>query len=132
MGSPMPMKTTLEMMRSALEGFPNSLFATQSWPMISGVVRLRLKPCLPVAQNEQSSTHPAWLETHSVARPVSGMNTDSTALAPSTFTSHLRVPSSAGVSPTICGASTQATCASFSRSATERSLMRAKSATPIW
>ena len=98
--------------------------------MISAVVRLRLKPCLPVAQNEQSRMHPAWLETHSVARAVSGMNTDSTAFAPSTFTSHLRVPSSAGVSPTICGASTQAVRASLSRSALERSVIFSKSASP--
>src|SRR4051812_11584906 len=30
---------------------PRALFASHNWPMISAVVRLRLKPCLPVEQN---------------------------------------------------------------------------------
>jgi hypothetical protein len=43
--------------------------------MISATVRLRLKPCLPVEQKEQSSAHPACVEMHSVPRSSSGMNT---------------------------------------------------------
>jgi hypothetical protein len=45
------------------------------------------------------------------------MKTVSTAFAPSTLTSHLRVPSSAMVSPTTAGAAAHAAPASFSRSA---------------
>ena len=47
--------------------------ACHSCPMISAVVRLRLKPCLPVEQNAQSSAHPACEEMHSVPRSSSGM-----------------------------------------------------------
>src|SRR5687767_2208846 len=110
----------------------SSRLASQSWPTISAVLRLRLKPCLPVEQNAQSSTQPAWLETHSVPRRVSGMNTASTAFAPSTLSSHLRVPSAASVSPTICGASTHAAVPSFSPNTLPRSLMRSKSPAPRW
>ena len=98
--------------------------------MISAVLRLRLNPCFPVEQKAQSSTHPAWLETHSVPRFVSGMNTASTALASSTLRSHLRVPSSAVVSPTMSGGSMRACVASLSRRPLARSLMRAKSLSP--
>ena len=48
-------------------------FACHSWPTISPVVRLRLKPCLPVEQNAQSSAQPACDEMHSVPRSSSGM-----------------------------------------------------------
>ena len=61
--------------------------------MISPVVRLRLKPCLPVEQNRQLTAQPACVEMHSVPRWVSGMNTVSTALPCPTSSSHLRVPS---------------------------------------
>ena len=36
-------------------------------------VRLRTRRCVPVWQNEQVSVQPTWLDTHSVARPESGM-----------------------------------------------------------
>ena len=48
-------------------------FACHNWPTISPVVRLRLKPCLPVEQNAQSSAQPACDEMHSVPRSSSGM-----------------------------------------------------------
>ena len=35
---------------------------------ISPGVRWRVNPAWPVAQNPQPIAHPAWLETHSVAR----------------------------------------------------------------
>ena len=47
--------------------------ACHSWPTISATVRLRLKPCLPVEQNAQSSAQPACDEMHSVPRSSSGM-----------------------------------------------------------
>ena len=68
-------------------------FASHSWPMISPTVRLRLKPCLPVEQNAQSSAQPACEEMHSVPRSSSGMKTVSIALPAPTSSSHLRVPS---------------------------------------
>src|SRR3990172_2666441 len=100
--------------------------------MISAVDRLRLNPCLPVEQNAQSSTQPAWLETHSVPRPVSGMNTASTALAPSTLMSHLRVSSAAVLSPTACGGRISADSASRVRRLFAMSVMAAKSLAPRW
>src|SRR5574341_172226 len=127
-GSPMPMSTTLVTGRAP----PSSRFASQSCPTISPVLRLRLKPCLPVEQKAQSSVQPAWLDTHSVPRPVSGMNTASTALAASTLSNHLRVPSSATWSPTIRGARTSAAAASLTRSSLARSLMRANSDSRRW
>ena len=71
--------------------------------MISAVERLRLKPCRPVEQNWQAIVQPAWVETHSVPRFASGMNTVSTALPSPTSSSHLRVPSAAMVSRVIGG-----------------------------
>ena len=67
--------------------------AMRNWPMISPVVRLREKPCLPVEQKRQLTAQPACDDTHSVPRVSSGMNTVSTALPLPTSISHLRVPS---------------------------------------
>ena len=67
--------------------------AHHSWPMISLVFRLRLKPWCPVEQKRQFTTQPAWLEMHSVPRSSSGMKTVSMALPCPTSNSHLRVPS---------------------------------------
>src|SRR5688500_16943046 len=100
--------------------------------MISAVDRLRLNPCLPVEQNAQSRTQPAWLDTHSVPRRVSGMNTASTAYAPSTLSSHVRVPRAAAGSATMRVLWTWATEESLSRSGRARSLMRSNSASPRW
>jgi hypothetical protein len=72
-------------------------FASHSWPTISAVPRFRLKPCLPVEQNAQSSAHPACDEMQSVPRSASGMYTPSTALPLPASSSHLRVPSVAVV-----------------------------------
>ena len=48
-------------------------------PTISAVVRLRLKPCCAVEQNEQSIAQPTCEEMHSVPRSASGMYTISIA-----------------------------------------------------
>ncbi len=100
--------------------------------MISAVLRLRLKPCLPVEQNLQSRAQPACDDTHNVPRLVSGMNTVSTALRLPTSISHLRVPSAAVTSETTGGASITALAPSFSRSGLARSLIFEKSASPNW
>ena len=99
--------------------------------MISATLRLRLKPCLPVEQNEQFSAHPAWLEMHSVPLVSSGMYTASTALPVPTFSNHLRVPSSDNSSRITSGAAMQERCASLSRNAAEMSVIAAKSGSPI-
>ena len=96
----------------------------QSWPTISAVVRLRLNPCRPVEQNWQAIVHPACVDTQSVPRLASGMNTVSTALPAPTSSSHLRVPSAAWLSRTSRGGATSADAASISRSPFARSLMR--------
>ena len=46
---------------------------THSWPMISAVNRLRLKPCRAVEQKLQLSAQPTCEDMHSVARSGSGM-----------------------------------------------------------
>ena len=79
-GSPMPIITTLVIGArpcsthgAVTPSASSARLACQSWPMISPVVRLRLKPCLPVEQNAQSSAQPACDEMHSVPRSSSGM-----------------------------------------------------------
>ena len=104
----MPISTTLEMTRSSPWTAPSALLASQNWPMISATVRLRLKPCLPVEQKAQSSAQPACVDTHSVPRSSSGMNTVSTALPLPTSIRNLRVPSSDSLSETTAGGATTA------------------------
>src|SRR5688572_21877327 len=108
----MPMSTTLVTMRSPSGSYPSSRFASHTWPMISAADRLRLNPWAPVAQKEQSSAQPIWLEMHSVPRPGSGMKTVSITCslpaAPGIRSSHLRVPSDAVRAATISGTATVA------------------------
>ena len=47
--------------------------AIQTWPMISAVVKFRLKPCFPVEQKVQFKAHPICDETHKVPRFASGI-----------------------------------------------------------
>ena len=54
---------------------PSASRASITWPTISPAVRLRTSRIVPVWQNEQLSVQPTWLDTHSVPRSVSGMNT---------------------------------------------------------
>src|SRR3990167_7243948 len=126
----MPINTTLLICQAPPVALPSSWFAHHNWPMISAVERLRLKPCLPVEQNAQSSAQPACVETHSVPLPSSGIYTASTALPVPMSSSHLRVPSSDNSSRITFGACTQAICFSFSRSDTARSLIASKSDSP--
>ena len=129
-GSPMPMKTTLVILRLRLGSASSALVATHIWEMISQFSRLRLKPCLPVAQKLQSSAQPTCEEMHRVPRSFSGMKTVSTKLCRSTSSSHLMVPSADFCSATMRGVRMRAICLSFSRSALEMSVMASKSATP--
>ena len=69
----MPISTTLVTGRSPPGSRPSSRLASQTWPTISAVVRLRLKPCCAVEQNAQSSAQPTCEDTQSVPRSVSGM-----------------------------------------------------------
>ena len=60
----MPMKTTLrEPAGQGRRAGPATTCST-----ISPVVRWRVKPAWPVAQNEQAMAQPAWVDTHTVAR----------------------------------------------------------------
>src|SRR5690606_20716525 len=89
----MPMKTTSGTAGTPLARRGSVRLAWQTWPMISAVVRLRLKPWAPVAQNAQSRAQPTCEEMHSVPRAGSGMNTASTAWPAAAENSHLTVPS---------------------------------------
>jgi hypothetical protein len=64
-GSPMPMNTTLDTRRSTLRA---RSVARTTCSTISPTVRWRVKPAWPVAQKPHAIAHPAWLETHTVAR----------------------------------------------------------------
>ena len=72
-GSPMPIITTLVRRRFCAGTLPKWRAVTQTWPMISAVVRLRLKPCVAVEQNVQLRPQPTCDDTHSVPRLLSGM-----------------------------------------------------------
>src|SRR5437879_2318903 len=142
-GSPIPISTTLVTWRSspgALAGSPalarcrcsraSSRTASHTCPTISAVLRLRLKPCWAVAQNEQSSAQPTCEEMHSVPRSGSGMNTISNAWAASARSSHLRLPSPERCCERICGARTSACAARSVRNSRARSVMSANEPTP--
>ena len=128
-GSPMPIITTLVSLRCWCGTLPRWRAATQTWPMISAVDRLRLKPWVAVEQNWQFSAQPTCEDTHSVPRPLSGMNTASIAFFGSMPSSHLWVPSVEGLSKMTIGARTSACCSSLARSALPRSVMSLKSVT---
>lgn len=116
-GSPIPIITTLVIGRSGPgSNGMNALRATQTCPMISAAVRLRLNPRLPVEQNVQSRLQPICDDTHSVPRSPSGMSTVSTLLPLSMRMTHLRVPSLEDSSYTTSGPRISATAFSFSRS----------------
>src|SRR2546430_3681056 len=144
-GSPIPISTTLLTRRSSPGALTapgvaasarcgssrsSSRTASHTCPTISAVLRLRLKPCRAVAQNEQSSTQPTCEEMHSVPRSGSGMNTISNAWAASARSSHLRVPSPERCCERICGARTSACAASSVRKSLARSVMSSNEPTP--
>ena len=126
-GSPMPIITTLVSLRCWCGTLPRWRAATHTWPMISAVERLRLKPWVAVEQNVQFRAQPTCELTQRVPRPLSGMNTVSIAFFGSMPSSHLWVPSSEALSSSTCGACTTARCSSLARSALPRSVMSPKS-----
>ena len=88
-GSPMPMKTTLVIRRSGGERLAHAADLVDDL----GGERLRVKPSAPVAQNEQASGQPTWVETQSVVRSSSGISTDSTRAPSRARSTPFRVPS---------------------------------------
>src|SRR5262245_54124083 len=129
-GSPMPISTMLVMMRSPPTFQPSSRLASHTWPTISAAVRLRLKPCCAVEQNEQSSTQPTREEMHSVPRSSSAMNTISKPWSLPPVSSRLRVPSEATWPLTISGSLTSARSSSRARKSLARSVMAEMSDSP--
>src|SRR5262245_35475674 len=129
-GSPMPISTMLVMMRSPPTFQPSSRLASHTWPTISAAVRLRLKPCCAVEQNEQSSTQPTREEMHSVPRSSSAMNTISKPWSLPPVSSRLRVPSEATWPLTISGSLTSARSSSCARKSLARSVMAEMSDSP--
>ncbi len=116
----MPISTMLVIVRLRSLLLSSMLLASHSCPMISALPRLRLKPCLAVAQNVQLSAQPTCEEMHRVPLGVSGMKTISTQLSGATRTSHLMVPSTDSCTATISGGVTDASASSRAR----RSLLR--------
>ena len=131
-GSPMPIITTLEITRSFFGVTPMALLAHHSWPMISDVLRLRLKPWRPVEQNVHSSAQPTCEEMHKVPRSASGINTVSTPLPVPTSSSHLRVPSSDFCDTIKSGTPMQACSLSLARNDFAKSVMSSKLDAPDW
>src|SRR6185437_1761857 len=133
-GSPMPMRTTLLTMRSRAESWAkepaSSRLASQTCPTISAVVRLRLKPCCAVEQNEQSSAQPTCEEMQRVPRSGSGMKTISNACEASARNTHLRVPSADCCAVTICGVSMHARSLSRARKSLARSVIASNEDSP--
>ena len=73
----MPIITMLVSIRpSGWDGHsPSASRASITWPTISAGSRLRTRRIVPVWQKVQLSVQPTWLDTHSVPRSASGMNT---------------------------------------------------------
>ena len=133
-GSPIPMNTTLVMLRSSLPArirpSPAAISARHTWPTISARLRLPLKPRLPVAQKLQSRAQPTWDEMHRVLRRdepsspfASGMSTASTAWPEPTSTGHLTTPSAAWLAGPNSGARISAMSCRRARRAFEMSVM---------
>ncbi len=130
-GSPMPIITTFVRRRIWCGTLPRWRAAIHTWPMISAVVRLRLKPWVAVEQNVQFRPQPTCEDTHSVPRVLSGMYTVSMAFLPSTpiASSHLWVPSAEGLSKMMFGTRTSACSCSLARRTLPRSVISSNSVT---
>ena len=102
-GSPMPMNTRLRL--GERRGSAKRIACT--WATISLAVRLRPAPQKPVTQKRHASAQPAWLETHNVWRPRSGMSTASIVAPSFKPKRNLRVPSSDWWSSTTRGRSSR-------------------------
>ncbi len=109
---------------------PSASRATISWPTISPGVRLRTSFCVPVWQKRQLSVQPTWLDTQSVPRPGSGMNTVSNSMPGPDRSSHLRVPSFEICSVTISGRASVKRSAMEPRKSFARLVIAAKSRAP--
>ena len=139
-GSPMPMKTTLEM-----RPVPGCCAKRQTCSTMCPAVRLPSTPSSPDAQNLQPTGQPIWLETqavrrssvgimtHSVSRPVATPKTGRAIPAPGFGqpSSSLRVPS---VACRLCSSlpcRKVISCASMSRCDLLRLVIRSTSTTPL-
>ena len=100
-GSPIPMNTTLLTRRPPSRA---RRAARTTCSTISPVVRWRVKPACPVAQNPQPIAQPAWLETHTVARSGYSISTVSMRAPPSSSQRNLTV-SPASLTDSVTGTS---------------------------
>ena len=103
-----------------------------TWPTISPGVRLRTSRIVPVWQNVQLSVQPTWLETHSVPRSASGMNTISKSWPSAVRSSHLRVPSVECCASTTSGRPMTNRSVSHGRMVLAMSVIASNSVTPRW
>ena len=128
-GSPMPMNTRfLSGLRPCSRAY---LRATSTWPRISPLVRLRVKPMSPVAQKVQPMGQPTWVDRHWVSRPSPGMSTVSTSAPSAMRRRNFTVPSRLTFSVSTPGQERLAASPSFFRNAPERLVMSAKSGQPF-
>ena len=137
-GSPIPMKTTFVMRPT-----PSMRPSRQTCSTIRPAVRLPSTPSSPEAQNRQPTGQPIWLETqavrrsslgiitHSVSRPVATLRTGSVTPGAGHPRSSLRVPSVASRLRSSLPCRNSISCASMSRCAFERFVMRSTSTTPL-
>ena len=128
----MPIITMLVSSRpSGCDGHsPSASRASMTWPTISAGLRLRTSRIVPVWQKVQLSVQPTWLDTHSVPRSASGMNTISKSLPSAVRSSHLRVPSDESCASTTSGREITKRSASHGCCALAMSVIAAKSLTP--
>ena len=120
------------MVPPALGHSPRASRASITWPTISPGVRLRTRRMVPVWQNRQFSVQPTWLDTHSVPRSASGMNTISKSCPSAVRSSHLRVPSLECWASTISGRPITKRSASQGRMVLAMSVIASNSVTPRW
>ena len=85
---------------------------------------------MPVKQKRQFKVQPTWLETQSVPRSASGMNTISKSWPSGVRSSHLRVPSVETSSVTTSGRAISKRSASQARCGLAMSLIASKPRCP--
>ena len=128
----MPIMTMLVSIRPSgeLGHSPSASRASITCPTISPDSRLRTSFIVPVWQKRQLSVHPTWLDTHSVPRSASGMNTISKSWPSWVRSSHLRVPSFETCASTTSGRVMAKRSASQGACALAISVIAEKSLTP--
>ena len=109
---------------------PSASRASMTWPTISPASRLRTSRIVPVWQKVQLRVQPTWLETQSVPRSASGMNTISKSWPSWVRNSHLRVPSVETCSTTTSGRAIANRSASQARCGLAMSLIAPNSVAP--